>query len=317
MLSATRRAQHLRVAEVGPSLGRRAGRRAAGEQAGRLAAPPCAQGGGSRQRPQGRHAPRVPDRAGRTARVRDYFDDFWSEALDRFREAARKETRMSTMTTEAIRKTVLVDFAPAEAFELFTTRVSPWWPTETHSYAHDKVTDVIFEPRVGRPAVRGDRRGHSRVGEDHGLGAAAPPRAGVADRQGLRHRGRSPLLAQRARDRESSSNIEAGNASQTRPMSTRATATAGTPCSRLRRDSEGARRRRRPAPRAGRRAEARRRSSGSRLGANSSSQAASSAGVHHRMPVTYSDASCSAVNAGAGSKAGVRSRKYRSTCPSH
>ena len=56
---------------------------------------------------------------------------------------------MSTMTTEAIRKTVLVDFAPAEAFELFTTRVSSWWPTETHSYAHDKVTDVIFEPRVG------------------------------------------------------------------------------------------------------------------------------------------------------------------------
>ena len=56
---------------------------------------------------------------------------------------------MSTMTTEAIRKTVLVDFAPAEAFELFTTRVSSWWPTETHSYAHDKVTDVICEPHVG------------------------------------------------------------------------------------------------------------------------------------------------------------------------
>jgi uncharacterized protein YndB with AHSA1/START domain len=55
----------------------------------------------------------------------------------------------STVTTEAIRKTVLVDFAPAEAFELFTTRVSSWWPTETHSYAHDKVIDVVFEPRVG------------------------------------------------------------------------------------------------------------------------------------------------------------------------
>ena len=26
------------------------------------------------------------------ARVRDYFDDFWSDALGRFREAARKET---------------------------------------------------------------------------------------------------------------------------------------------------------------------------------------------------------------------------------
>jgi DNA-binding transcriptional ArsR family regulator len=25
------------------------------------------------------------------ARVRDYFDEFWSEALERFREAARKE----------------------------------------------------------------------------------------------------------------------------------------------------------------------------------------------------------------------------------
>ena len=31
---------------------------------------------------------------------------------------------MSTVTVDAIRKTVLVDFAPAEAFELFTTRVS-------------------------------------------------------------------------------------------------------------------------------------------------------------------------------------------------
>ncbi len=55
----------------------------------------------------------------------------------------------NAMTTEAILKTVLVDFPPAEAFELFTTRVSSWWPTETHSYAHDKVTDVVFDPRVG------------------------------------------------------------------------------------------------------------------------------------------------------------------------
>ena len=53
------------------------------------------------------------------------------------------------VTREAIRKSVLVDFAPGEAFELFTTRVSSWWPTGTHSYAHDKVTDVVFEPRVG------------------------------------------------------------------------------------------------------------------------------------------------------------------------
>ena len=56
---------------------------------------------------------------------------------------------MSTQVMEAIRKTVLVDFAPAEAFELFTSRVSSWWPTATHSYGHEKVTDVVFEPFIG------------------------------------------------------------------------------------------------------------------------------------------------------------------------
>jgi uncharacterized protein YndB with AHSA1/START domain len=56
---------------------------------------------------------------------------------------------MSVVTTDAIRKTVLVDFAPAEAFELFTTRASSWWPTKTHSYGGGKVKEVVFEPRVG------------------------------------------------------------------------------------------------------------------------------------------------------------------------
>ena len=37
---------------------------------------------------------------------------------------------MSTTATDAIRKTVLVDFAPAEAFELFTERIASWWPVE-------------------------------------------------------------------------------------------------------------------------------------------------------------------------------------------
>ena len=55
----------------------------------------------------------------------------------------------TTVTTEAIRKTVLVDFAPAEAFELFTTRIASWWPVGTHSYGGDDVTDVVLEPRAG------------------------------------------------------------------------------------------------------------------------------------------------------------------------
>jgi uncharacterized protein YndB with AHSA1/START domain len=56
---------------------------------------------------------------------------------------------MSTTATEAIRKTVLVDFAPAEAFDLFTRRIASWWPIRTHSYGADAVTNVVFEPKVG------------------------------------------------------------------------------------------------------------------------------------------------------------------------
>jgi uncharacterized protein YndB with AHSA1/START domain len=56
---------------------------------------------------------------------------------------------MSTATTAAIRKAVLVDFAPAEAFELFTARIASWWPVGSHSYGGDSVKDVVFEPNVG------------------------------------------------------------------------------------------------------------------------------------------------------------------------
>lgn len=56
---------------------------------------------------------------------------------------------MSTTLTEAIRKTVLVDFTPEEAFDLFTHRIAKWWPADTHSFGGDTVTDVVFEPEVG------------------------------------------------------------------------------------------------------------------------------------------------------------------------
>lgn len=56
---------------------------------------------------------------------------------------------MSTATTESIVKSVVVDFAPAEAFDLFTARVATWWPVRTHSYGGEKVTNVVLEPRVG------------------------------------------------------------------------------------------------------------------------------------------------------------------------
>ena len=56
---------------------------------------------------------------------------------------------MSTTVTEAIRKTVLVDFTPEEAFDLFTARIAAWWPVRTHSYGGEQVTNVVLEPRAG------------------------------------------------------------------------------------------------------------------------------------------------------------------------
>ena len=56
---------------------------------------------------------------------------------------------MSAIATDAIRKTVLVDFEPAEAFELFTARIDSWWPVRTHSYGGEQVKRVVFEQHVG------------------------------------------------------------------------------------------------------------------------------------------------------------------------
>jgi len=56
---------------------------------------------------------------------------------------------MSTTMVEAIHKTVLVDFTPEEAFDLFTARIASWWPVRTHSYGGEAVKEVILEGRVG------------------------------------------------------------------------------------------------------------------------------------------------------------------------
>jgi len=56
---------------------------------------------------------------------------------------------MTTRTTEAIRKSVLVDFRPEEAFDLFTGDIASWWPTRSHSYGGEDVRDVVFERELG------------------------------------------------------------------------------------------------------------------------------------------------------------------------
>ncbi len=56
---------------------------------------------------------------------------------------------MSTVQAQEIRKEVLVDFPPADAFDLFTKGIARWWPVRTHSYAGDQVERVVFETHVG------------------------------------------------------------------------------------------------------------------------------------------------------------------------
>jgi uncharacterized protein YndB with AHSA1/START domain len=87
---------------------------------------------------------------------------------------------MSTVTTDVIRKTLLVDFAPTEAFELFTTRVSSWWPTATHSYAGDAVKEVVFEPFVGGSFYEATDEGTAEWGR---VTAWEPPHRLVLDWQ--------------------------------------------------------------------------------------------------------------------------------------
>jgi uncharacterized protein YndB with AHSA1/START domain len=56
---------------------------------------------------------------------------------------------MSSTATAEVRKTVLVDFPPADAFDLFTAGIASWWPVRTHSFGGDEVKHLVFEPEVG------------------------------------------------------------------------------------------------------------------------------------------------------------------------
>lgn len=57
--------------------------------------------------------------------------------------------RMSDHPIEPVRKTRTIPLDPAEAFDLFTTRMGTWWPLAAFSIAERHATGVRFEPRVG------------------------------------------------------------------------------------------------------------------------------------------------------------------------
>jgi uncharacterized protein YndB with AHSA1/START domain len=52
------------------------------------------------------------------------------------------------LVIEVVRKTVTVDCSVEEAFRIFTTDATSWWPVDSHSL-HQTVQDIVFEPRAG------------------------------------------------------------------------------------------------------------------------------------------------------------------------
>jgi len=53
-----------------------------------------------------------------------------------------------SLVIEVVRKTVTIDCSVEEAFRVFTAEARSWWPIESHSI-HQKVTEIVFEPRAG------------------------------------------------------------------------------------------------------------------------------------------------------------------------
>lgn len=49
----------------------------------------------------------------------------------------------------AVRKSVVVDVAAARAFEVFTAKMTSWWPLTTHHIAKVPAREAVMEARAG------------------------------------------------------------------------------------------------------------------------------------------------------------------------
>lgn len=88
--------------------------------------------------------------------LRRWVEATWDDVLGSFVEAAREERETMRKTDRAIPPVVkerTVALPPATAFELFTERMTDWWPVATHSIAGDRVAAIRFEGRVGGRVV--------------------------------------------------------------------------------------------------------------------------------------------------------------------
>lgn len=85
---------------------------------------------------------------------------------------------MATQTTaEPIRKSIELACTPEHAWEVFTGRMTHWWPLDKFSLAHAKgvqVEEIVFEPRVGGRVI--ERMSDGAEGEWAIIRAWDPPR---------------------------------------------------------------------------------------------------------------------------------------------
>ncbi len=52
-------------------------------------------------------------------------------------------------TVEAVKKSLAVRCSPERAFEVFTREIGDWWPLSQYSIGQEKITEVVFEEKVG------------------------------------------------------------------------------------------------------------------------------------------------------------------------
>jgi DNA-binding transcriptional ArsR family regulator len=81
------------------------------------------------------------------AQLRAHLDAFWARSLAAFANRTRELNTVDTIV-EAVRREVVVDVAPAAAFEIFTADMTSWWPA-AHHIGSAPIQEIVIEPRVG------------------------------------------------------------------------------------------------------------------------------------------------------------------------
>ena len=70
-----------------------------------------------------------------------------------------------TTRVEPVRKSITVEASVEHAFEVFTERMSEWWPVKTHSAHKELADEARLEPRLGGAIFELWRDGRENWGE--------------------------------------------------------------------------------------------------------------------------------------------------------